>query len=354
METRIGNTRWEQALGTCSLFPPTMHLDARQKQLLSTSLIPLLDSMRTSPANVGISHPSLPNSFVLVGAVAADTKAPPRPQQGGERITETYLQELTEAECIWRFRYVLVILSHGRFALEHGWFMLEHGWFALEHGRFMLEPAANVFVFHRFTMDELIMLTAILRIPEPLILSGHYHASALEALALTCACLHSPEDQWMIRTKYHHPQSAISEITHEVVFHINRVWGHLLDFDVNGIFAPPALARYADALHAHGAPTHTIISFIDCTIVQTCRPSVSEKLVYTSYKKFHRMKFQAIMVPNGMIARLDRPYHAPQNDTGVLLESGLLGHMHAHTIQPGSVDGDPPERRYFQLYGDSV
>src|SRR6266481_4903761 len=283
METRIGNTRWEQALGTCSLFPPTMHLDARQKQLLSTSLIPLLDSMRASPANVGISHPSLPNSFVLVGAVATDTKAPPRPQQGGERITETYLRELTEAECIWRFRYVLVILSHGQFALEHGWFtlehgrfMLEHGWFTLEHGRFMLEHgrftlehgrftlehgrfilehAANVFLFHRFTVDELVMLAAILRIPDPLISSGHYHALALEALALTCARLHSPEDQWMIGTKYHCPQSAISEITHEVISHINRVWGHLLDFDIDGIFTPLALARYADALHVHGTPS---------------------------------------------------------------------------------------------------
>src|SRR6266481_5782983 len=303
--------------------------------------------MCASPANVGISHPSLLNSFMLMGAVAADTKVPPHPQQGGEQITETYLWELTEAECMWQFRYVLVILSHGRFTLEHGQFMLEHGWFTLE-------PAANVFVFHRFTVDELIMLAAILHIPKPLILSGHYHALALEALVLTCACLHSPEDQWMIGTKYHCPQSAISEITHEVISHINRVWGHLLDFDIDGIFAPPALARYADTLHAHGAPTRPIISFIDCTIVQTCRPSVSEKLVYTGYKKFHGMKFQAIAVHNGMIAHLDRPYHAPQNDTGVLLESGLLGHMHAHTIQPGSVDGDPPERRYFQLYGDSV
>jgi len=203
-------------------------------------------------------------------------------------------------------------------------------------------------------MDELIVLAAVLRIPDPLISSGHYRALALEALALTCAHLHSLEDQWMIGTKYHHPQYAISEITHEVISHINRVWGHLLDFNVNGIFAPLALARYTNALHAHGAPTCTIIGFIDCTIVQTCHPSVSEKLVYTGYKKFHGMKFQAIMVPNGMISHLDGPYRAPQNDASILSESGLLGHMHTHAIQPGSVEGDPPEQRYFQLYGDSA
>ncbi len=76
--------------------------------------------------------------------------------------------------------------------------------------------------------------------------------------------------------------------------------------------------------------------------------------MYTGYKKFHGMKFQAVTVPNGMIAHLDGPYRAPQNDAGVLSESGLLGCMHAHATQPGSVEGDPPERRYFQLYGDST
>ena len=154
--------------------------------------------------------------------------------------------------------------------------------------------------------------------------------------------------------QYHHPQSAISEITHEVISYINRLWGHLLNFDIDGILSPLALTHYADALHVHGAPTHTIIGFIDCMIVQTCCPSVSEKLVYTGYKKFHRMKFQAIMVLNGMIAHLDGPYHAPQNDAGVLLESGLLGCMCTHAIQPGLVEGNPPERQYFWLYRDSV
>src|SRR6266481_5525084 len=148
--THAGNRHWEHT----SLFPPTMCLNACQKRLLSTSLIPLLDSMRASPANVGISHPSLPNSFVLVGAVAANTKVPPRPQQGGEQITETYLRELTEAECIWRFRYVLVILSHGQFAHEHGWFTLEHGWFMLEHGQFMLEHGQFTLEHGRFTLEH--------------------------------------------------------------------------------------------------------------------------------------------------------------------------------------------------------
>ena len=66
------------------------------------------------------------------------------------------------------------------------------------------------------------------------------------------------------------------------------------------------------------------------------------------------MKFQAVVVPDGMIAHLAGPYRAPQNDAGVLAESHLLELMREHAIQPGSAEGDPPERRHFQLYGDSA
>jgi len=55
-------------------------------------------------------------------------------------------------------------------------------------------------LFHRFTANELMALVAILHIPDPIISPNRYVASALEALSLTCACMHSPEDQWALTT----------------------------------------------------------------------------------------------------------------------------------------------------------
>ena len=43
-----------------------------------------------------------------------------------------------------------------------------------------LNMAANVFLFHRFTVDELIELVAVLCIPDPLITPNCYLALALE------------------------------------------------------------------------------------------------------------------------------------------------------------------------------
>ena len=99
------------------------------------------------------------------------------------------------------------------------------------------------------------MLVAILHIPDPIISPNRYSASALEALALTCARMHSPKDQWALATKYHQLQVAISQLTHEVISYINNTWGHLLRFDKDGILLLEALTQYTAALHVHGAPT---------------------------------------------------------------------------------------------------
>lgn len=66
------------------------------------------------------------------------------------------------------------------------------------------------------------------------------------------------------------------------------------------------------------------------------------------------MKFQGIVIPNGLIAHLAGPYRAPQNDAGVLKESKFLEHLEQYAIQPGSSEGDPPSDQYFQVYGDSA
>src|SRR5882672_8470817 len=66
------------------------------------------------------------------------------------------------------------------------------------------------------------------------------------------------------------------------------------------------------------------------------------------------MKFQGLITPNSLLVHLDRPYHTPQNDLGILAESSLLMTLEQCAIQPGSEEGDPPEHQFFQIYGDSA
>jgi hypothetical protein len=132
---------------------------------------------------------------------------------------------------------------------------------------------------------------------------------------------------------------------------IDDRWQHLLQWD-GVLLSPENMARYADAAHKRGSPLKTIWGFIDCTIRQTCRPKIGQEAVYSGYSKSHGLKYQAVMVACGMIAHLSGPWEARQNDGTCLDESGILEWCALHAIQPGSKHGDPPERRYFQLYGD--
>ena len=94
------------------LMPP---LNPCQRWVLVCSLIPLIDLIG-APANaamsVGFSKSSPPITLMLtpalatIAAMADDNETPPRPEQGGVRIMEAYLLGISEAECIWRFRYV--------------------------------------------------------------------------------------------------------------------------------------------------------------------------------------------------------------------------------------------------------
>ncbi|KIJ36873.1 hypothetical protein M422DRAFT_106643, partial [Sphaerobolus stellatus SS14] len=201
---------------------------------------------------------------------------------------------------------------------------------------------------------EVAAIIKAMDIPDPFITRDGHRFSSLEAFCLLCARLRMGEDQYSLSTKYGRSQAAISQITNELAVWMEWRWEHLLGWDEDGIMHPNRLLEYAAAFHGFGVPSATIIALIDVTIHATCRPSFLQELAYTGYKKVHGMKFQALTVPNGLVAHLAGPYRAPQNDMGIYAESKLEQMMLEKAIQPGSSPEDPPERRYFQIYGDSA
>jgi len=136
----------------------------------------------------------------------------------------------------------------------------------------------------RFTSEELHNLTSAFDLPNPLITEHGYHAPPIKVIGLICTPLCTPEDQQGLSTKYMCLLSMILEITNETASYINTCWAHLLSWDNHGIISPAALHKYANALNNFRAPTSLVSLFIDCTIFQTCCPSVFQELVYTGYK----------------------------------------------------------------------
>jgi hypothetical protein len=100
--------------------------------------------------------------------------------------------------------------------------------------------------------------------------------------------------------KYAHAQSSISEIINWIIIYIDTSWSHLLDFDHKHLLSPPNLQTYADAIYQSGAPLSGVWGFIDCTIHQICFPTEFQYQAYNGHKRFHALKFQAMMLLNGM------------------------------------------------------
>ncbi|THV00463.1 hypothetical protein K435DRAFT_818320 [Dendrothele bispora CBS 962.96] len=206
----------------------------------------------------------------------------------------------------------------------------------------------------RVCSEDIFAMIDALEIPQTIKTPSRFCFDAVEAFCLTLARFRSAGDQSDLCRLYRCSQSAISEIVNYITLYIDERWKHLLDFDHDHLLHPDNIVKYAAAIHQAGAPVDTIWSFLDCTLRRICRPSVFQRQAYNGHKKYHALKFQALMLPNGLIGHLIGPFEGQRNDNLLLAESGLLEKCAQYAKRPGTTDETPAVDRYFQIYGDSA
>lgn len=129
-------------------------------------------------------------------------------------------------------------------------------------------------------------------------------------------------------------------------------WSHLLEFDNDFLLSPKNLEKYAAAVYQAGAPLDGVWGFIDCTIRAICRPSKWQRAAYSGHKKFHALKFQALMLPNGLFGHLFGPWESRRGDLILLEESKLLQTCAENAVRVGTDNNTPDLQRYLQIFGD--
>ena len=90
---------------------PTTTMDDLQRLLLTSvpllaQPLPLLPLLQTATQASVMSYLSQPSDSARIAALlqASSTSNIPRPEQGGQRITEEWLTSLSNRDCQWRFR----------------------------------------------------------------------------------------------------------------------------------------------------------------------------------------------------------------------------------------------------------
>jgi hypothetical protein len=89
--------------------------------------------------------------------------------------------------------------------------------------------------------------------------------------------------------------------------------------------------------------------FIDGTLRRTCRPTFNQEYSYSGHKRCHGVKFQSVVVPDGLIACLYGPFEGSGHDARMLVESAIVEKL--RNLMPVNED-DPDAVPEFQLYGD--
>ena len=84
--------------------------------------------------------------------------------------------------------------------------------------------------------------------------------------------------------------------------------------------------------------------FVDGTVRPCSRPGQNQRILFNGHKRIHALKFQSVVIPNGLIFNLHGPVEGRRHDSGMLAESRLLGQLQLHAYTP---NGEPP-----CIYGD--
>ena len=110
--------------------------------------------------------------------------------------------------------------------------------------------------------------------------------------------------------------------TNTIVEDLYERYSHLShDFDQPWL-SPENLQIFATAIHNKGAALDNCWRFVDETVRPICRPKRNQREVYNGHKKVHALKYQSVVAPNGLIAKLYGPVEGGRHDSRMLAMSG--------------------------------
>ena len=76
----------------------------------------------------------------------------------------------------------------------------------------------------------------------------------------------------------------------------------------------PYLQRHVDAVAGKGTPLYNCFDFVDRTTDRFCKPVLNKRVVYSHHAKVHGVKFQSVVLLNGLIINLEGQWEERRHD----------------------------------------
>ena len=159
----------------------------------------------------------------------------------------------------------------------------------------------------RFRKTDIPDLAAALNIPDVFYCPQGTICYGLEGLCLVLRRLAYPCRLSDLVPRFGRPVPELSMVFNEVISFLYERHNHRIRQWNNLLLNPVQLERYAAAITDKGAALTNCFGFVDGTVKAICRPSKHQRLVYNGHKRYHALKFQSVVAPNGMITNLYGP-----------------------------------------------
>lgn len=159
----------------------------------------------------------------------------------------------------------------------------------------------------RVRKRDIPLLEEALQIPEEFTLEQRSVVGGTEGLCMLLKRLTYPCRYGDMLPRFGRPVSVLCMATNCVLDHIYAIHHRRINHWNAEILGPAALQAYADTIHQKGAPLQNCFGFIDGTVRPIARSGTNQRIMYNGHKRVHSLKFQAIAIPNGLIAHLYGP-----------------------------------------------
>ena len=197
----------------------------------------------------------------------------------------------------------------------------------------------------RFKKPHLDILRRALRIPDELKCKNGISETGMNGLCILLKRLSYPNRWTDGCPAFGRCPSDLCIIFYHVLDFVFANFSFLLD-DISRLFwlQRDVLPVYCNAVVRKESPLTNVWGFIDGTARPMCRPSEGQQVTFSGHKRYHCLKYQSIMVPNGLIASLFGPIEGRRHDSRMLLESRIMDSIERlfdNNGTPFSIYGDP-------------
>ena len=155
-------------------------------------------------------------------------------------------------------------------------------------------------VLLRVSKEDLLRLEEALQVPRRFRRAQGTVCSGLEGLCILLERLAYPCKLYDMVYRFARPVPDFCTLHNVVLDWVFDNHCHRLTFWKQQFLTPACLEQYAQTIRCMGSPLPNCFGFVDGTVRPISRPDENQRLVYNGHKRVHALKFQSLVVPNGL------------------------------------------------------